>query len=168
METLGVFADAEWECFGKMFSMDDQIDLTSEFFGHPLELDINALHFLNPLNPEANEGMFNSQENSYNSDGCGGSDLLSSPAYFFGESNHILNTNMPVDLNNMDFLIKEASPSPPQDNEMSLKRKIEVPTGGVNSSENTNKKPRVSRDVSTIFYSLYYTVWCCILFLLML
>ncbi|KAK1555571.1 hypothetical protein Q3G72_028344 [Acer saccharum] len=107
MEALGVFADAEWESFSKMFSTGDQIDddLTSQYFSH--EHDV-GLHFLTPSNhifssnnPEANnvsmvglhESLFYSsdahhnsnlhnlsQESSYGSD-CSGSAFLPSPTH---------------------------------------------------------------------------------------
>ncbi|KAL5847247.1 hypothetical protein ACOSQ3_010771 [Xanthoceras sorbifolium] len=123
MEPLGVFADAEWESFSKIFSTEDhEIDLTSQFFGQftfPHEHE-EELHFLTPStfypNPEANvmnmvgvhESLFYSsddlnsnlhnvsQDSSYGSD-CSGSAFLPSPthqtAYFYSNSNHIPITN---------------------------------------------------------------------------
>ncbi|KAK2660146.1 hypothetical protein Ddye_006679 [Dipteronia dyeriana] len=79
MEALGVFADAEWESFNKMFSTEDQIDedLTSQYFGQctfppNLERDV-GLHFLTPSNnifssnnPEANNvGMVGLNESLF-------------------------------------------------------------------------------------------------------
>ncbi|KAF2309656.1 hypothetical protein GH714_004482 [Hevea brasiliensis] len=62
METLGAFPDGEWD-FSRMFSTQDQIDITPELLGQcsfPLEND-GGFQFTNPLdfssNPEANVNM---------------------------------------------------------------------------------------------------------------
>ncbi|KAJ9166323.1 hypothetical protein P3X46_021097 [Hevea brasiliensis] len=132
METLGAFPDGEWD-FSRMFSTQDQIDITPELLGQcsfPLEND-GGFQFTNPLdfssNPEANVNMAGvdeslsyscntlinsdfdliSQENSSTSN-CSSSALISSSShetYFFSDSNHLQSTN--DDFMSIDFCIMD-------------------------------------------------------------
>ncbi|KAG8654810.1 hypothetical protein MANES_05G181100v8 [Manihot esculenta] len=131
METLGAFPDGEWD-FSRMFSTQDQLDITSELLGQcsfPVGNE-EGVQFANPTaffsNPEANLNMADvneslfyswntlnsdlnliSQENSSSSN-CSSSVLIPSfrqETYLFSDSNSILTTN--DDSMSMDFCIMD-------------------------------------------------------------
>ncbi|KAL5559160.1 hypothetical protein UlMin_035371 [Ulmus minor] len=89
MESLGAFADGDWDSLSRMFT-DDDLDFTSHFLGQgssfPPQNNESLFHTLDFLNSNL---QYLSQENSYSSSGSSG--VFTTPSqesYYFNDSYH--------------------------------------------------------------------------------
>ncbi|GMI77397.1 hypothetical protein HRI_001409000 [Hibiscus trionum] len=146
MESLVAFPDGEWDSFNKLFSIEDQLDFSHPFlhqFSFPLEND-EALSFINPASFFPNE-IFMPCVNAFDSS-----------FHYDSLQNHIGATN---DINKITTSFPPAFPNTvnnviEDNNELLLKRNEFHAQGqgdkiSCSSSENTKKRARVSKDVSS-------------------
>ncbi|GLT71474.1 hypothetical protein SLA2020_434890 [Shorea laevis] len=152
--SLGAFPDGEWESFSKMFSAEDQF--LDQFHDHEGLNYQKAPSAFFPTSEEASDSLLYSLGNIINnSSNCSSSSSIFHENYFFGDhARHI-----PAVANDISICINEDDQALPDQaianipaNELLQKRKFDVPEEDKTncthmSTENTKKKPRVSRNV---------------------
>ncbi|GLT71473.1 hypothetical protein SLA2020_434890 [Shorea laevis] len=157
--SLGAFPDGEWESFSKMFSAEDQF--LDQFHDHEGLNYQKAPSAFFPTSEEASDSLLYSLGNIINnSSNCSSSSSIFHENYFFGDhARHIPAVANDISMSMNICLMDEKNigsffPAFPDHIVMGdqTKRKFDVPEEDKTncthmSTENTKKKPRVSRNV---------------------